>query len=80
MDDPYDPVIAAAVAAQPRGPTPVRRTIAAIRAAWAGLPAPDGESVLAAVAAALFAWADHDGLDLPEAIAVALHTLEALDG
>ena len=129
LDDPYDPVIAAAVAAQPRGMNPVRRTVAAIRVAWSELPEPDGESVrrrvrivsetpslrgavwqnnaaterliagqlvadgadplpakaaaaavLAAVAAALFEWADHDELDLPSAIAVALNTLDDLDG
>ncbi|CAN5445641.1 TetR/AcrR family transcriptional regulator [soil metagenome] len=45
LDDPYDPLIAAAVRAQPRESAPLARTIAGIRVAWGELPIPDVESV-----------------------------------
>jgi AcrR family transcriptional regulator len=41
LDDPYDPVIAAAVAAQPSALDPLTRVARAIGTAWAQLPAPD---------------------------------------
>jgi AcrR family transcriptional regulator len=44
FDDPYDPVIAQAVAAQPRDLPPLARLIAAFRASWA-LVAEEGGSV-----------------------------------
>lgn len=40
LDDPYDPVIAAAVAAQPSGLPPVVRVTGGIRAAWRVIPEP----------------------------------------
>ncbi|MFC8922538.1 TetR family transcriptional regulator [Cellulosimicrobium sp. NPDC057127] len=39
LDDPYDPVLVAAVAAQPRGRTPLERTVGGLRAAWRDIPA-----------------------------------------
>ncbi|QFG67914.1 TetR family transcriptional regulator [Ornithinimicrobium pratense] len=45
FDDPYDPVIAAAVAEQPSALDPLTRTARAVRTAWAGLPEPQ-ESVV----------------------------------
>lgn len=41
FDDPYDPVIAAAVADQPSALDPLTRAARAIRTAWARLPEPD---------------------------------------
>ncbi len=41
VDDPYDPVIAEAVGAQPLGWAPLARAVAGLRAAWAQLPEPD---------------------------------------
>ncbi len=38
FDDPYDPVIADAVAVQPSALDPITRAVRAIRAAWARLP------------------------------------------
>jgi AcrR family transcriptional regulator len=38
LDDPYDPMIAAAVAAQPRDLPPLIRAAAGIRASWARIP------------------------------------------
>jgi AcrR family transcriptional regulator len=43
FDDPYDPVIARAVGAQPGTLAPLRRAIAGLRAAWALLPEPESE-------------------------------------
>ena len=37
LDDPYDPVIVAAIAEQPAGP-PLRRAVAGLRAAWDAMP------------------------------------------
>jgi AcrR family transcriptional regulator len=45
VEDPYDPVIAEAVAAQPRTLPPLARTVAGIRAAWSRLPPPESETV-----------------------------------
>ena len=38
LDDPYDPVIAEAVAAQPRDLSPLARAVAGFRASWARVP------------------------------------------
>lgn len=40
LDDPYDPVIAAAVADQPQEMSPIERVTAGVRAAWRALPEP----------------------------------------
>jgi AcrR family transcriptional regulator len=45
VEDPYDPVIADAVAAQPRTSAPLTRAIAGIREAWGRLPQPESETV-----------------------------------
>jgi AcrR family transcriptional regulator len=45
IDDPYDPVMAAAVAAQPRTLAPLTRAVAGMRGAWQRLPEPDSETV-----------------------------------
>lgn len=43
LEDPYDPVIRDAVAAQPRSMAPAQRTAQALRRAWRALPEPAGE-------------------------------------
>lgn len=45
VDDPYDPLIAEAVAAQPRTLGPLPRAVAGVRAAWGRLPPPESETV-----------------------------------
>lgn len=45
VDDPYDPLIADAVAAQPRSLPPLARAAAGVRAAWGRLPQPESETV-----------------------------------
>lgn len=45
LDDPYDPVIAAAVGAQPGGWTPLTRAVSGLRQAWRQVPEPDGDVV-----------------------------------
>jgi AcrR family transcriptional regulator len=45
LDDPYDPVIAAAVAAQPAELDPIARVVRGIRSAWHALPFPDTREV-----------------------------------
>ena len=45
LDDPYDPVIAASVAAQPRSLSPLIRVSRGLRQAWAQLPEPDSDTV-----------------------------------
>ncbi len=45
VDDPYDPVVGAAVSATPRTLAPLRRVTAGIRAGWAQLPEPENELV-----------------------------------
>lgn len=45
VEDPYDPVIAEAVAAQPRTLGPLARAVAGVRAAWSQLPQPGSETV-----------------------------------
>ncbi|MBB5790366.1 TetR/AcrR family transcriptional regulator [Jiangella mangrovi] len=45
LDDPYDPVIAAAVGAQPLDWPPIARAIGGLRSAWEQLPEPEGETV-----------------------------------
>ena len=52
--DPYDPLIAAAVSAEPQGLAPLVRAVRGVRAAWRSLPITDEEAVrkrLAIVAA-----------------------------
>jgi AcrR family transcriptional regulator len=43
LDDPYDPVIAAGIAAQPTSLPPLARAIAGIRSAWSEVPVEGGE-------------------------------------
>lgn len=43
LDDPYDPVIAQGIAAQPVDLPPLRRAIAGVRAAWAEVPLAGGD-------------------------------------
>jgi AcrR family transcriptional regulator len=43
LDDPYDPVIAGAIAAQPTSLPPLARAIAGVRSAWAEVPVEGGE-------------------------------------
>lgn len=45
LDDPYDPLIATAVAEQPRDLRPVTRTVRGIRQAWSRLSEPEGDLV-----------------------------------
>jgi AcrR family transcriptional regulator len=45
LDDPYDPLIAAAITGQPRSLPALVRVARGIRAAWAQLPEPDSELV-----------------------------------
>ncbi len=45
LDDPYDPLIAAAVAEQDRALDPLRRTVRGIRTAWHQLSEPEGDLV-----------------------------------
>lgn len=45
LEDPYDPVIAAAVTAQPRELSPLGRAVAGLRAAWRTLPEPESQAV-----------------------------------
>lgn len=45
VDDPYDPFIAAAVAAQPRTLAPLARAVAGVRDAWRRVPEPASELV-----------------------------------
>ena len=54
VDDPYDPLIVAAIAAQPRTLPPLQRAARGVRSAWRNLPITDEEPVrerLAIVAA-----------------------------
>jgi AcrR family transcriptional regulator len=45
LDDPYDPVMATRVAAQPRSLAPLARAVAGVRDAWRQLPEPEGRTV-----------------------------------
>ncbi len=45
LEDPYDPIIAASVAAQPRTLAPLVRVTRALRQAWARIPEPDSDVV-----------------------------------
>src|SRR5688572_30276434 len=45
LDDPYDPLIAAAIRAQPHSLAALHRVSAGIRTAWGQLPEPDSELV-----------------------------------
>jgi hypothetical protein len=45
LDDPYDPVMATCVAAQPRSLAPLARAVAGVRDAWRQLPEPEGRTV-----------------------------------
>jgi|SRR5829696_7994876 len=58
LDDPYDPLIAAAVAAQPHTLAPLIRVTEGFRQAWAQVPEPDGDVVRRRVRIA----AQHPGL------------------
>jgi AcrR family transcriptional regulator len=49
LDDPYDPVIATAVGAQPRDRSPLERVRLALLAAWSQLPPPADEQTRARV-------------------------------
>lgn len=129
LDDPYDPLIAAAVAAQPLALGPLRRVVRGVRQAWGELDEPEGDvvrrrvrivagtpslraaawrnndeteqlivdqlvrdgvevlraraaagAVLAAIMAALFAWAGDDGRTLSDAVLTALGTVDPSDG
>ena len=44
LDDPYDPVIGAAVAQQPKDFGPLGRVTAGVRHAWASLPEPTSDT------------------------------------
>ncbi|RXZ47479.1 TetR/AcrR family transcriptional regulator [Agromyces fucosus] len=125
LDDPYDPVLIAAIGAQPRSDPPFLRAARGIRAAWRALPEPEtpvirrrvriaartpalrgatwrstgnteraiveqlvtdgaepevagvaAASVLAALVAGLFAWAEHETQTLAEAIERALDVID----
>jgi AcrR family transcriptional regulator len=45
VDDPYDPIMAAAVAEQPRALPPLARVVAGVREAWGRLPEPTSATV-----------------------------------
>ncbi|MBN9605649.1 MAG: TetR/AcrR family transcriptional regulator [Actinomycetales bacterium] len=45
LDDPFDPLIVAAIAARPRQDPPLRRAIDGVRAAWRELPLEHAEEV-----------------------------------
>ena len=45
LDDPYDPLIAAAIVGQPRSLAALTRVTRGIRTAWAQLPEPDSDLV-----------------------------------
>ncbi|OEU91686.1 TetR family transcriptional regulator [Streptomyces abyssalis] len=45
FEDPYDALIADAVAAQPGGSAPLRRAAGGLRQAWSRVPEPDGDVV-----------------------------------
>lgn len=125
LDDPYDPVLIAAIAAQPRELPPFLRAARGIRAAWRALPEPEAPiirrrvritamtpslrgamwrstgntehavieqlvadgatpevarvvaaSVLAALVAGLFIWAEDESSSLADAIERALDVIE----
>ncbi|KRE23191.1 TetR family transcriptional regulator [Agromyces sp. Soil535] len=125
LDDPYDPVLTAAIAEQPRDLQPFVRAARGIRAAWRALPEPEtpvirrrvriaantpslrgavwrstgnteqaiieqlvadgaspdvarvaAASVLAALVAGLFMWADEERSTLADAIERALDVIE----
>lgn len=125
LDDPYDPVLTAAIAAEPAALPPFVRAVRGIRSAWRALPEPEAPiirrrvriaarteslrgatwrstgnteraivaqlvadgatpeearvaaaSVLAALVAGLYTWADADGGTLADAIERALDVIE----
>ena len=45
VDDPYDPILAAEIAAQPRRFRPLTRVVRGVRAAWSQLPEPASDLV-----------------------------------
>lgn len=45
LDDPYDPLIAAAVAGQPRGLDPITRVVRGVQATWRTIPASEGAAI-----------------------------------
>jgi AcrR family transcriptional regulator len=128
LDDPYDPVLIEAIAAEPPGLPPFLRAARGIRAAWRALPEPEtpvirrrvrivagtpalrgamwrstgnteraivsqlvadgatpdvarvaAASVLAALVAGLFAWADDESTTLADAIERALDVIDVTD-
>ena len=125
LDDPYDPVLIAAIGEQPRTDAPFRRALRGVRAAWRALPEPEtpvirrrvriaaqtpslrgamwrstgnteraivaqlvsdgaapevarvaAASVLAALVAGLFSWAEDEKQTLADAIERALDVIE----
>ncbi|MDQ3732934.1 MAG: TetR/AcrR family transcriptional regulator [Actinomycetota bacterium] len=45
LDDPYDPLVAAAVAKEPLTVDPVKRVVRGVRATWRTIPAHSGEQI-----------------------------------
>lgn len=45
LDDPYDPLVAASVARQPRGLDPITRVVRGIQATWRTIPATQGAAI-----------------------------------
>ena len=77
LDDPYDPLIAAAVTAQPRSLPPLVRIARGIRVAWAQVPEPDSEIVrrrvrISALTPSLRAGVARNGAQTEQLIAAAL--------
>ena len=128
LDDPYDPVLIAAIGEQPRTDAPFLRALRGVRAAWRALPEPEtpvirrrvriaaqtpslrgamwrstgnteraivaqlvsdgaapevarvaAASVLAALVAGLFSWAEDEKQTLADAIERALDVIEVCD-
>jgi len=52
VDDPYDPLIAAAISSQPRELPPIVRAARGVRAAWEGQPLDDDDTLKARIALA----------------------------
>jgi AcrR family transcriptional regulator len=77
LDDPYDPFIAAAVAAQPRALSPLVRVARGIRVAWSQVPEPDSEIVrrrvrISALTPSLRAGVARNGAQTEQLIAATL--------
>ena len=80
LDDPYDPLMAGAVAAQPPGLPPVIRAVRGIRAAWRAVPIQDTGPVRDRLAseAAIGAELAAGGADPREAAIAAAAVMAAL--